>query len=100
MNILYSSNINDRDRITITRWRLSCHPLNIETGRYTVPLTPRHLRVCKICRILEDETHTLFNCFAFNIIRGNYSTILRKYYNVSLLLNCNISEDLCIIADF
>ena len=38
---LYHSFVNDELRIVITRWRLSCHKLRIETGRYTCPITPR-----------------------------------------------------------
>ena len=63
-SILYKSMVDDRHRILITRWRLSCHDLFIETGRYKVPPITRADRTCKVCGVLEDELHALFICSA------------------------------------
>ena len=46
--------------------RLSCHKLNIETGRY-VPYKDRlspELRLCKLCNmnVCEDEKHFILIC--------------------------------------
>ena len=53
--MIYTSMLSDYFRTVITRWRLSNHRLNIETGRYTKPKTPREDRVCSMCMVLEDE---------------------------------------------
>ena len=92
--VLYESFINDELRIAITRWRLSCHKLRIETGRYTYPITPRDERLCKMCRTVEDETHALFNCSAHTFIRMKFFSLLCKYTTVSHLLNPQTSEDM------
>ena len=74
-------------RSIITRWRLSNHRLRVETGRYTVPKTPRADRKCIICFDLEDESHALFTCKAHIFIRRRYNALLTRYDNVSKLLN-------------
>ena len=66
---LYSSFVNERDRLILTRWRLSCHQLRIETGRYERPPVPRDERLCTVCFVLEGETHTLFHCKCHIFIR-------------------------------
>ena len=40
-----------------TRLRISAHKLNIETGRYTTPLTPRENRTCDYCKNVLQNTH-------------------------------------------
>ena len=90
---LYKSFVNDELRIAITRWRLSCHKLRIETGRYTYPITPRDERLCKLCRTVEDESHALFYCLAHTFIRMKFFPLLCKYTVVNQLLNPQSSED-------
>ena len=56
-NCIYSSTIYDEfltesKRLIISKWRLSCHKLRIETGRYDTPKTPREERTCKRCKVL------------------------------------------------
>ena len=46
----------------IGRFRISCHSLAIETGRYTRPPLPPEERVCQTCGVMEDEKHFLLNC--------------------------------------
>ena len=92
-SILYQSFVNDELRMNITRWRLSCHKLQIETGRYTVPITPRNERLCKICTVVEDELHALFHCPAHTFIRVKFHSLLCKYNTVTLMLNPQSSED-------
>ena len=98
--VLYTSFVNDELRMTITRWRLSCHKLRIETGRYTNPITPRDQRLCKICLVLEDEQHALFHCPAHNFVRLKYISLLTKYNTVPLILNPQCSEDIGKIGIF
>ena len=51
-------------RIPLTRLRLSCHPLPIETGRYSKNKIERENRICPICTVQEvgDEEHYLRRC--------------------------------------
>ena len=57
---LYTSLTNEIDRELISRWRLSSHPLYIETGRRKVPKVPREQRLCIMCNTLEDQNHSFF----------------------------------------
>ena len=56
----------------INKFRLGNHKLRIETGRHTIPKTPEHLRTCQICNTseIENETHFLLRCNAYNDIRA------------------------------
>ena len=49
-------------RAAITKFRLSCHSLEIETGRYVRPYLPPEERICHTCKVMEDEKHFLLNC--------------------------------------
>ena len=90
-DILYNSIVNEEFRSLVSRWRLSCHKLHIETGRYKSPKLARHLRTCKLCGSVEDEHHALFICDAHLNIRLKYRDRLR-WTSVSSLLN-PLSED-------
>lgn len=86
-HVLYNSSLVDTKRKIITRWRLSCHSLKIETGRYTRPKTNVEDRKCLVCEVVEDEHHTLFKCKAHRIIRSHYEDVLLTYDNVQKLFN-------------
>ena len=62
LDVLYDSFMIEKYRTVITRWRLSCHSLRIETGRYQHPALPRNERTCTVCNILEDEHHETTPC--------------------------------------
>ena len=49
-------------RSILAKFRLSCHSLAIETGRYTRPPLPPEERVCQVCNVTEDEKHFLLQC--------------------------------------
>ena len=49
-------------RAAFTKFRLSCHSLEIETGRYVRPYLPPEERICHICKVMEDEKHFLLSC--------------------------------------
>ena len=53
---------NVTQRKNFTRFRISCHQLKIETGRYTG--IPCNLRICPHCNNeeIQDEIHFLFKC--------------------------------------
>ena len=68
-HVVYDSFLQEEKRIIITRWRLNNHELKVETGRYEIPYLERHLRVCSLCSVLEDENHVLFDCPFYDDIR-------------------------------
>ena len=96
---LYSSLANDDVRMIVTRWRLSCHKLYVETGRYKTPKVERHQRVCKMCGVLEDEQHALLVCEAHYGIRVKYRDKI-SWSSVSDMLNPGNEEDLITIAGY
>ena len=51
-------------RIPVTKFRVSAHPLRIETGRYALPQPiPPGERYCWFCQnTVEDEVHFLLKC--------------------------------------
>ena len=99
-NSLYSTFLMERHRITITRWRLSCHQLKIETARYKRPKPPREERKCSMCHVLEDENHALFLCRAHEWIRFQHRQTLEKYTNVTDILHPKSVEDANAIAKY
>ena len=82
---LYYNFADDRFRAAITRWRLSNHKLQIETGRYNG--TPRENRKCYTCNADENEEHAVFVCPIFGYIRTNFKQIIEKYKSIRTLSN-------------
>ena len=67
-------------RIAMTKLRLSSHRLEVETGRWTRPVsTPFDDRKCHICNKLEDEFHFLFECSLYTDLRKQY---ISRYFIV------------------
>ena len=61
---------NVKDRISLSRFRLSNHKLLIETGRHEN--LNREDRICPFCctqSLVEDEIHFLTRCILYNKIR-------------------------------
>ena len=96
---LYSSLVNDDIRMIVTRWRLSCHKLHVETGRYKTPKVERHQRLCKMCGILEDEHHALLVCDAHYAIRIRFRDRIR-WTSVSDMLHPVNDEDLYAVGEY
>ena len=82
---LYNSFLREDLRIVISRWRLSCVPLEIETGRYKGIV--REERLCPFCDILEDEEHALMKCEAYNELRDDNKELFEINKSVKDLLN-------------
>ena len=97
---LYNSLPDDKDRTIITRWRLSCHKLYIEIGRYKRPIISRDDRKCKICNVIEDETHAMYKCSAHQFIRISYKELLSLYPSVKYIFNPKTSEHIKAIANY
>ena len=68
LSVLTSS----KKKVNIAKIRTSSHELHSETGRWTVPKTPRMERICHLCENMniEDENHFLVKCPAYNHIRS------------------------------
>ena len=70
----YITNIHNKtQRAWLTRYRVSAVPnLGIESGRYTRPVTPVTLRICKYCsdQKIDDEKHAILECKTFSIKRN------------------------------
>ena len=65
---------NFQTRRTLAKLRSSSHCLEVETGRYTNPITPKELRFCKFCKnigisVIETEYHFIMECPAYAYIR-------------------------------
>lgn len=67
----YLSQITSKaNRIAYSRLLTSSHRLRIETGRWEKPRpTPRHQRLCYICKKLDDEYHFVLECSVLHKIR-------------------------------
>ena len=87
---IYESYMREDLRILLTRWRLSCFDLAIETGRYEG--TEHSDRLCAFCDVLEDEHHAIYVCRAYDGIRNDYRDMLEMYPSVKQLLNPQSQE--------
>ena len=98
---LYGSFCNEKHRTKITRWRLSCHSLRIETGRYKKPPIPREERYCLFCRtVVEDEVHSLFHCDAHVFIRLRNKELLEKCNTLYKMLNPESESEVNMIGSY
>ena len=75
--ILHTVSINNAQLSQLMKFRLGIHHLHIESGRRTRPKTPRHERLCSRCtwNVVEDEYHFIFQCPAYQHIRGRYESL-------------------------
>ena len=96
---IYCNFMVDSNRSIITRWRFSNHSLRIETGRYQIPPLPRSERKCKICDIMEDEKHVIFNCLVYNTIRQSFRILFSDNISVSSFLEPPVTN-LNMVATF
>ena len=63
-----SSITSQKDRISLTKLRLSNHRLMIEKGRHDN--IPKEMRFCPFCKNkIEDEVHFLMQCTTYKIFR-------------------------------
>ena len=87
---IYESFMREDLRILLTRWRMSCVDLAIETGRYDG--IEREDRKCVFCDVVEDEHHAIYLCRAYNTIRTDYRELLEIYPTVKQILNPQSKE--------
>ena len=68
---------NVKHRQSLSRFRLSSHSLNIETGRHRG--IARENRTCPLCGVsTEDETHFLLGCPSYDNIKTKYPNLFAK----------------------
>ena len=94
-------------RQLLTKFRVSDHPLAIETGRYKN--IPRENRLCTICNKIDDESHFFIECVQnktlrdhlFSKISNTFLTFTRDqpFNQLQTILNPNL-ELLPAIRDF
>ena len=78
-------------RSFLTRLRCSAHNLEIERLRYSRPVIPPSLRICKFCSSgdIGDELHFMMNCETFQLKRacffGKIGSILPHFSNLSTM---------------
>ena len=74
-----SSVKNVKDRISMTKFRLSNHELMIEKGRHMkIEVCERK---CPFCRCVEDETHFLIICPNYTLLRDDLLNSVREKLN-------------------
>ncbi len=67
-------------KVCMARFRLSCHKLEIETGRCHKPYPkPAHERICRQCPSgrVEDEAHFLLSCEKYDTLKTRLYTDLQ-----------------------
>ena len=69
---------NFNSRKILTKFRISDHKLEIEIGRYKK--VPREQRICKACKVLDDEKHFFLYCHINYNIRNSLIQEIVNYY--------------------
>ena len=72
-------------RTIVTRWRMSCVPLEIEAGRFKG--LQRSDRLCPFCDTVETESHAIYECIAYDSLRKYNVELLTSHPTTKLLLN-------------
>ena len=79
----YLYNVKDQSyRTAITKLHASSHILEMGRGRFSKPMVPSHLWMCKKCNMVEDEEHFVTKC-VINI--NERSQLLAKVRCISLI---------------
>ena len=99
---------NPSVRKTFSKFRISNHKLEIESGRYKNVC--REERICQVCHSgeVENELHFALTCQKYNEIRNNSSTILKNVLKLGsttesktkILEHIMLSDDLVLIHLF
>ena len=90
---------NTRDRISLTKFRLSNHSLMIEKGRHQN--LPLKLRLCPFCpHHIEDEIHFLISCKCFTTQRNTlYETTIHGEELVNFLGKSDVEKFKILLTD-
>ena len=80
----YLENVkNLKDRISMTKFRLSNHNLMIEKGRHLNLVINE--RKCPFCLSIEDEKHFLLDCNVYSPLRNELIITVEKSLNIANL---------------
>ena len=62
---------NSQLRKSLCKFRIGCHQLKIEKGRYQHPVPPPTERLCKPCTVdcVENVIHFLIECQEYTLLR-------------------------------
>ena len=76
-------------RNSLTRFRTSCHNLEIEVGRHSYLLTPVNERLCHmcVCNKVEDEEHLLLHCQCYAQERSDFLNSIEIHHRYIKHLN-------------
>ena len=69
---------NFKSRQLLTKFRVSDHLLEIELGRYKN--IPREQRLCRKCKVLDDESHFFFHCQINSKLREHFVKNIKNYH--------------------
>ena len=83
----FEENIPRYNFTAISKLRASSHILEIERGRYTKLKVPSHLRLCKLCNVVEDEEHFVTECVFNTSERSHLLERIRSIYPDADLLD-------------
>ena len=98
-----SANISHKNKISLSRFRLSNHLLMIEKGRHVKPKIKRDERFCFICKNkVENEEHLLISCPMYTTNRillenmcrlncYNYDSLNQEQKFIFIMSNENVS---------
>ena len=67
-----------KHRVALTRFRLSCHNLQIEAGRHHIPKIPYDRRLCEECGVIQDEIHALLFCCLYSEYREGFMKVFHE----------------------
>ena len=71
---------NVKDRISMSKFRLSNHKLMIEKGRHRN--LDKTMRICPFCSAVEDEIHFLLKCKPFRFLRADLLSNVESALNI------------------
>jgi hypothetical protein len=77
--------VNERARLTFTKFRLSSHSLKVETGRWS--RIAHEDRLCDCGEAVEDEYHVLFSCTKTDDVRRRFGVDVGLYEDVGAMMD-------------
>ena len=85
---VYLTHPKRKERVAMTKLRISDHKLMIEKGRHIRPQIPRENRKCHMCTSeVENEVHFLTNCKLYGSQSKFWNQVTTKFPQVSNLCN-------------
>lgn len=75
--------LNWREMQLLARFRVGPHALEIEAG--SRKKIPRLRGCCKLCRVVEDEEHLLFQCLGRGAVCQRFTCLLDGRDNLGML---------------